>query len=91
MQLGGYLHQDWDLDYPTVWDAVRAFHREAPLGLVEEARKQVLDLLSSVDSEEELRRILVDDLGWNYWPPADKLTFRSLLERVANEFADPPH
>lgn len=63
--LAGYLHQDWTLDYRTVWDAVRAFRREEPPGLVEEARRQALHLLGSVDSEEDLRRIL-GDLGGAY-------------------------
>jgi hypothetical protein len=54
-----------------------------------EARRQALHLLASVDSEEDLRRVLLDDLRGNYWPPADNFTFRTWLERVAEELTGP--
>lgn len=87
--LAGYLHQDWPLDYSTVWDAVRAFRSGEPTVLVAEARRQALELLDSLDSDDELRRILTDELASGYWPPADGLTFRGWLERVAAELAGP--
>lgn len=82
--VAGYLNQDWPLDYATVWDAVRAFCDEEPPTVVAQARNQALQLLRSVDSEEELKRVLVDELGSGYWPPGENLTFREWLERVVS-------
>lgn len=46
--LGGYLHQDWDLDYATADDAILAFARDAPAD-VSRACAELARLIAVVD------------------------------------------
>jgi hypothetical protein len=81
-QLSGYLHQDWDLDHATVWDAVRAFLRDATAADAQAATRQAADLRDAGLAEEELARIVNAELGIVYWPPGDDLTFRGWLDEL---------
>lgn len=87
--LGGYVNQDWDLDYSDVWEAVRAFIGDQPGSVVDEARSQLWELLNSNKSEEDLKRVLISEIGCGYWPPGDGLTFRTWLEGVAQYLGKP--
>lgn len=88
-QLGAYLHQDWDLDYGGVWDAVRAFKRDASDDDLRAAIAQAEELRAAGLDEEEFRRAVVDRLGVEYWPPGDGLTFQAWLDELVRVLADP--
>ena len=88
-QLGAYLHQDWDLDYDGVWDAVRAFKADASADDLRAAIAQTEELRDAGLDEEQLRRTVVDELGVEYWPPGDDLTFQAWLDELVRVLADP--
>jgi hypothetical protein len=81
-QLSGYLHQDWDLDHDTIWDAVLAFISDATADEVRAAAQQAADLRDAGLAEEELAGIVNAELGIDYWPPGDDLTFRGWLDEL---------
>ncbi len=79
--VGAWLHQDWVLDYETVWDALEAFRVEEP-SCVDQLRDDVGRLVSAGLSDAELEELVGDRLGCEYWPPGDGLTFSSWLAEV---------
>ena len=82
-RLCGYFHQDWVLDHANA-DAVLDFCLEQEARAdVERANAELSQLLGLGLKEEELRPVLLDDLGCEYeytaggWPSA-----RAWLEHV---------
>ncbi len=73
--LGGYLHQDRPMDYTTVWDAVEDFCAREGTARARQARIELNELIAEGHTEHELRKLVGDDLGCSYWPPADGSTF----------------
>lgn len=77
--LGGYLNQDWQDDYGNdVWDAVDGFRSSEPATTVARAADQVHQVLDGDHDEEQLANI-TDQLGLEYFPPADRWTYREWL------------
>jgi hypothetical protein len=78
--LGGYLHQDFDLDGGTADDAVRQAIASTPA----EARAAVaaqIDSLMTAHSDERSLEVAVNELC-SYHPPGDGLTYRAWLRQV---------
>jgi hypothetical protein len=76
--LQGYLHQDWPLDFESVWEGVDAFMSSEP-GMVDALRREVEQLYEERLSDEHLRRLLIDELGSGYWPPGNGMSFSAWL------------
>lgn len=73
--LGGYLHQDWSLDYPDEWAALDGFLADGPPENGQTFRSEIATLLAENPLEEDVRRIVLDELyscalaeahGWKY-------------------------
>lgn len=88
-RLGGYLHQDWPLDYDDAGEAIRAFKGDLTAAELEEAVAEVTRITEQHRSEDDLRRVLVDELRIDYWPPGDGLTFRSWFDDLERILRDP--
>ena len=54
---------------------VQAYHPSRVAAL----RRDVEELIAEGKDEEELKRLLVDELGGEYWPPGDGSTFSEWL------------
>lgn len=81
--VGGYLHQDWDVDHATVWDALQnCLDDLAQSGEDDGARlaEEVRSLLLRSDDDIALE---LTSLGCGYYPPGDHLTNRQWLVEVA--------
>jgi len=78
--LGAWLHQDFDLDYPSAEEALRASIADAS---VERLRTVLLELGTHRPprSDEEATRAFVNDLC-DYHPPGDGLTYVAWLDHV---------
>jgi hypothetical protein len=72
--VSGYLNQDWPEDFATVWDAVDTFRSDEGPDTAAAARGEVTSLLAAAHSDDDLRHLLVEQLGCGYWPPGDGLT-----------------
>src|SRR5947209_4608918 len=81
--LAGYLHEDFPDDYGDAWGAVEAFALNEPED-PPRIRDDVTKLLATVSSEEEVRRVVLDDLGSYYLAEADGWTYREWLQAVAD-------
>jgi hypothetical protein len=79
----GYFHQDWTLEGETARDVLQAFRDDEPEPVVQQARDQVLELLSRDLDDHELEEELHERLGLQYYPPGDGLSHRQWLEQVA--------
>jgi hypothetical protein len=79
----GYLNLDWIDDYPDPWDAIDDFAGAEPEDAVQ-LPHDVEALLDAVQREEDLRRIVISDLGSGYLPESDGWTYRDWLRAVAN-------
>jgi CdiI immunity protein len=77
-----YLHQDWEDEYPSVWDALAAFATDEGEKTAAALADDVKNVIQRQLSEEDLRALLVDDWGMGYWPPGDSLSFAEWLLQV---------
>jgi hypothetical protein len=68
---GGYLHQDWAMEYPDAHAAVGAAIAESSPDRLTECRHQLDELLATVETEEEMQPVVNDLTGWGYSPPGD--------------------
>lgn len=80
---GAYLNQDFMDEYDGPWDAVRDFCHGYPTDSVARAAEQVRALLESGDDEAQLETA-TDELGLEYYPPADGFTYRGWLTELGN-------
>lgn len=80
---GAYLHQDWDLEFSSCWDAVRAFRESLSEQDLEHAVHEVEMLLRMEDTP--LRAEVFGELGLGYWPDGDGLELREWLILLAAE------
>lgn len=84
--LGGYLGQDWPLDYDTWQGAIAAYKKEAGPNAVRQAMSELDALLAHHPDEGELQRIGVA-LGCDYEPSADGSGYREWLQAVRGSLA----
>src|SRR3954452_24834161 len=61
--LGGYMHQDWYDDYPDEWAALDGFLADGPPENAQVFCADIAALLAEHPIEEDLCRIVLDDLG----------------------------
>ena len=80
---GGYLHQDWKLEYADWPLAIEAFRQDAPPHLREGAIIEIAQLVEAEFSEEELATLLYPSLDCNFLPPARGLSNKEWLLQVA--------
>ena len=76
-----YLHQDYDLRYRTVEDALLAFRREATAAERAGVLEEIADLLETHPIDDDLYREL-RARGFIFYPPRDGETTRAWLTRV---------
>lgn len=90
--LGGYFHQDWDLEGTTDADVILAFRR---VGSADQVEATVLDVDQAIQfcvayplkADETLAR-----LGCEYYYQADGLTGAAWLQRLRTLLLSPmPH
>ncbi|MGA3037050.1 MAG: contact-dependent growth inhibition system immunity protein [Vulcanimicrobiaceae bacterium] len=76
-----YLHQDYDLSYPSVEAAIRAYREQAPPHDVARAVAEIDALLGAKLSDDQLYREL-RGRGFIFYPPRDGETARAWLMRA---------
>ncbi len=79
--LQGYLGLDWPEDYGDPWEALAHFFSSEP-ALTRRLQSEIDGLLARADSDAELRRLIVDEMGSGYLPEADGLSYRDWLLEV---------
>jgi hypothetical protein len=79
--IGGYLHQDFDINGETVVAVVETALNEENPGYAERLRKDVEDVLASAATESELARWF-DTVGLEVLLEPDGFTPRSFLAMV---------
>jgi len=84
---GGYLDQDWILEFPDPWSAVEAYVANEPADSRLGARYELSALLALPLNEAELSRT-TDRLGLNYRPSVERTTYRAWLEKVERYLRD---
>jgi hypothetical protein len=83
---GGYLNEDWNLEFGTTDDAVSAYMRDKGPGAesdLKELARSILEFVGKYSSDEELTAALSKQLWCGYFPPGDGLSTRRWLEGVA--------
>ena len=91
--LGGCLHLDWHDDYPDEWAALDDFLADGPPENAQVFRTEIAALLADHPDEDDVRRIVLDELGsyclvevggWNYrdW-------LQALSDRAAQSIGHP--
>jgi hypothetical protein len=80
---GAYLHQDWDMEFSSSWEAVQVFRDSLSVDELVAAIDEVRTLLSLDDVQ--LNSKVFEDLGLGYWPQGDGLEVREWLSLLAVE------
>ena len=91
--LGGYMHQDWYDEYPDEWAALDDFLADGPPENARAFRTEIGALLTEHPAEDDVRRIVLDELGscclvevggWKYrdW-------LKALSDRAAQSIGHP--
>lgn len=92
---GGYFYQGWSADYrwegakPNFAAVVRHFKAVNPPPTVARVRNELEDLLASNYEEENLNAAL-KELGSNFYPAAESLTYRKWLENILEILKESP-
>jgi hypothetical protein len=90
---GAYFHQDWSYEQRLAGgsfeNVVHDFKSLNPASFVRQATRELEAFLKIDLSEDELHRIVVDDLGANVNAPGIGFTYRQWLEAVLNILEQP--
>ncbi|MGH7660115.1 MAG: contact-dependent growth inhibition system immunity protein [Vulcanimicrobiaceae bacterium] len=79
--LRGYLHQDYDLRYASVEDALRAFREEST---PHERRRVIaeIDTLLAAHSDDAALYAALRERGFVFYPPREGATTAAWLQRA---------
>jgi len=80
--VGGYLHQDFDLEFKSPDEAVTAYGREFSAEAVAVVIAELDRILSSSISESEMYELWIKTLHASYDPAKDGLTYREWFAHV---------
>jgi hypothetical protein len=86
--LGGYFHQDWCLDDPNAEAALRRYMNDTVPGQVQDTVNEIDALLTKNLSDDQLKQMLLVDLGCYYDPTADNITHAEWLRWVQNRLRE---
>ena len=92
---GGYFYQGWSADYrwestkPDFASVVRHFKAVNPLPAVNRARIELAELLALSLDDTELNAAL-NELGSNFYVPAEKLTNTQWLAKILEILDESP-
>jgi hypothetical protein len=84
---GGYMHQDWRDDYADEWAAVDAFVAEGPAEAPGLFRSEIAMLLTQHPTEDEVRRVVLDDLDSYYLADVSGWKYRDWLQALSDHAA----
>ena len=81
--LGAYFHQDWDLDSEDEWAVLELFVAREP-SLTAHLPGEIDQVLASRPTENDLRALVVDELGGYFLADWDGGTYREWLTEIAD-------
>jgi hypothetical protein len=84
---GCYMHQDWHDDYPDEWAAVEGFIADGPPEDPKLFRDEIAQLLAQHPSEQEVRRIVLEELESFYLADVSGWKYRDWLQALADHAA----
>ena len=84
---GAYMHQDWQDDYADEWAAVDGFLADGPPENIQRFRTEIAALLAEHPVEDEVRRIVLDDLDSCCLVEVDGWTYRDWLKALSDHAA----
>jgi hypothetical protein len=77
-----YLNQDFDLVFGTADDAIRAFVEYSDRNEVSRAIDEIRTMLAMTRSEDDLRKLILEELGSCYFYPAEWSSAERWLQHV---------
>ena len=80
--LSCYFHQDWPEEFGSETLAIEAMINSEPRETLNEALKEVHELLLTPVSEADLREVMTHDAGCYLDPSYKKLSYRQWLEKI---------
>ncbi len=81
---GAYMHEDWRDDYVDEWAAVDGFIADGPPEDPELFRAEIAQLLTRYPSEEEVRKIVLNDLESCYLADVNGWKYRDWLQALSD-------
>jgi CdiI immunity protein len=85
--LGCYFHQDWPDEFSDEVAALEAVIRSEPEDQLAAGVDEITNLLVAQISENDLRAILIDQVGCYFDPSSEGISYVQWLERVRGRFA----
>lgn len=84
--LGCYFHQDWPDEFDSDHSALQAIVSGESNEQLQKGVKEIDLILTANLSEDELRDILVNDVGCYFEPMSRGITYQAWLMEVRNNF-----
>ena len=81
---GAYFHEDWKEDDPSVDAVVQRYLRSHNTKEIRDLIEDIEQYMKDHPDDDELLRLLFDDLGCYYVPTADGLTARQWMTHVVD-------
>jgi hypothetical protein len=88
--LGCYFHQDWPEEFDNDMSALQAILDSEPGALRNAGVREIVSLLASARSEDELRDVLVNSCGCYFEPDSRHITYREWLQQVHDKLMEYP-
>ena len=85
--IGCYLYQTWHDEYPDEWAALDDFLADGPPENVQALRTEIATLLTEHPSEDDVRRIVLDDLDSCYLADVNGWKYRDWLQALSDHAA----
>jgi len=85
--IGCYLYQTWHDEYPDEWAALDDFLADGPPENVQALRTEIATLLAEHPAEEDVRRIVLDDLDSCYLADVNGWKYRDWLQALSDHAA----
>jgi hypothetical protein len=85
--LGGYMHVDWHDEYPDEWAALDGFLADGPPENAQTFSADIASLLADYPAEDDVRRIIFDDLGSGYLAEVNGWKYRDWLQALSDHAA----
>ena len=80
--LGGYLHQDWRIEFSSANGAINAFKNQEPQAIILKVCDELNRVIPSIQQMRNPEKFLREELWCDYDPLGDGLTVVAWLQEV---------
>lgn len=85
--MGCYFHQDWPYEFDNDIDVLQTIVKSEPREKIIASINEIDELLLKAPPEDELKTILLEEIGCYFEPSSQEITCKQWLKRVREIFS----